>query len=570
MRSYLRRKLAELADCTSGNALMLVALGMPVLIGGGGLAVDTAQWYMWKGELQYAADQAAIAGAWARTKDATSASYDARAEQEFATNLEIVGDFSAEPQVSLEDWATGNDNSVVVTASATKKLPFSFFVAGVTATVTVKAQAAFERGLNAPACLVAVDEHADGAITIGGSAQFIAGCGIKALSDAGRGSEDKDCTSLEYMYTSDCTKKAIRVNGNPVIRAGSLVAEGAIDSWFDDTTNPNNRENSPVPFADSLTDNFADLEPPSTAESQVSRTYSCTPGTKTTRANKKTDVETTYTYYKGYSPDANGDGALTSAELAAATWTVQTNSRGKSKETSSTSQNYVIVENDTVDGVTTTTTRTVTKTNNSTGDNATWELKTTVTTQTQSGTTSTTTVAHANLLPGTYTDLKLSCNTVFSPGIYVVNGGDLEIHSQYDVTGAGVMFVLKNGAGLIINGGSNVNLTAMTVSELQTAGVAYDEAVKLAGMLIFEDRDSEGSTGNKLNGNASTILNGTIYLPVSNLDIKGSAGVTTQCLLLVASTISISGNVDMESFCPGDEEQHAQDTQLPSRVRLVS
>ena len=57
MRSFLRKKLTELRQCKSGNALMLVALGMPVLIGGTGVAVDTAQWYMWKGELQYAVDQ---------------------------------------------------------------------------------------------------------------------------------------------------------------------------------------------------------------------------------------------------------------------------------------------------------------------------------------------------------------------------------------------------------------------------------------------------------------------------------------------------------------------------------
>ena len=30
-----------------------------------------------------------------------------------------------------------------------------------------------------------------------------------------------------------------------------------------------------------------------------------------------------------------------------------------------------------------------------------------------------------------------------------------------------------------------------------------------------------------------------MYLPVSNLDIQGSAGVTSQCLMLVASTIML-------------------------------
>ena len=90
------------------------------------------------------------------------------------------------------------------------------------------------------------------------------------------------------------------------------------------------------------------------------------------------------------------------------------------------------------------------------------------------------------------------------------------------------------------------------------------------GMLIYEDRDSPGNTGNKLNGNSSTVLNGSVYLPVSNLDIKGSAGVTSQCLLLVASTITISGNVEMTSFCPPNLTNQEQSTTLQARVRLVS
>jgi hypothetical protein len=138
------------------------------------------------------------------------------------------------------------------------------------------------------------------------------------------------------------------------------------------------------------------------------------------------------------------------------------------------------------------------------------------------------------------------------------------------VTGTGIMIVLKNGAGIIINGGSSVNLTAMTIPELQAAGIPYNDAVELDGMLIFEDRDSEGYSGNKINGNSSTVLNGTVYLPVSNLDIRGSAGVTSQCLLLVASTITISGNVEMTSFCPPNLTQQNQTTTLQARVRLVS
>lgn len=59
----IKQLLAQIGRNISGNALVLVAAGMPVLVGGAGFAVDVAQWYMWKRELQYAVDQAAYAGA---------------------------------------------------------------------------------------------------------------------------------------------------------------------------------------------------------------------------------------------------------------------------------------------------------------------------------------------------------------------------------------------------------------------------------------------------------------------------------------------------------------------------
>ena len=54
-------------------------MGMPMLIGGAGLSVDTAQWYLWQRELQFAVDQAAIAGAWAKAADENGTSYIVRA-----------------------------------------------------------------------------------------------------------------------------------------------------------------------------------------------------------------------------------------------------------------------------------------------------------------------------------------------------------------------------------------------------------------------------------------------------------------------------------------------------------
>jgi len=541
---FFKRFFNKLLRNESGNVLILVAIGMPMLIGGGGLGVDFTQWYLWKRELQYAVDQAAIAGAWAQSDDTTKGTYQDRAKQEYTANLSITKAFASVPDIHLDPWAGGANNSVTVAASATKKLPFSSFFTGGATQISVHAQATWDKGKTFTSCLIATDDDADGAITIGGSSIITAGCGLAALSDSAN---------------------AITVNGSPTVDAGWIIAKGGIDDWFNTHTDDTIIENM-----SGLYDPFKDLTPPNPAESQVARTYTCVKGTTTTRANKTTDITSTYDYYKGNSPDTNKDGALSQAELDAATWTLQVNSKGKPKESSSTNSGWVIVENNTVDGITTTTTRTVIQTNNSTGSSATWEVKTTVTKTTQSGTQVTTTPDQANTYPGTYSSIKVGCQTVFATGVYIIDGGGLEIDGNYTVTGSAVMFVLKNGAYIKINGGTNINLTAMQASDLTARGVAVGDANKLAGMLVFEDRSSGGTSKNNINGNASTVLNGTIYLPKSNIDFSGTAKVTSQCLMVAAATINITGNANMSTFCPAGSSEDTTVANVVSKVRLVA
>ena len=284
-------------------------------------------------------------------------------------------------------------------------------------------------------------------------------------------------------------------------------------------------------------------------------TYTCVKGTKTTRSNVKTDTVITYTYWKG--ADYN-----TAVEVV--------NSKGKNKETYSSVAENIVVPDYTIDGVTYSTSITWTKSSSSSGANTMWEKKTTTVTKTSSGTTSTSTPDQASVVPGTYSNIKVSCTTTFATGVYIIDGGGLEIDGQYQVTGSGVMFVLKNGAYLKINGGSKVNLTAIQASDLIARGISSAEANKLAGMLIFEDRDSSGTSKNNINGNASTILNGTIYLPSSNIDFSGTAGVTSQCLMIAAKTITLTGNANMTTFCPPGSSEDTTVANSASTVKLVA
>ncbi|MES2303166.1 MAG: TadE/TadG family type IV pilus assembly protein [Pseudomonadota bacterium] len=266
--------MRALAGNSSGNAALLMALGMPAMIGGAGFAVDTAQWYMWKRELQFAVDQAALAGAWSRTQTSTKDAYSTRALQEFNANLSITTDkVNGVPSVTLANYSGGTNNSVTVRASLSETLPFSSFLTGKGTTITAYAQAAFTSGASFTSCLIALDDDASGAVTIGGTSVVTARCGIAALS------------------TSD---SSIIVAGNPEIDAGWILSRGGVDDWFDTHTDDEVHD-----YLEGLFDPYKDLTTPNPSESQVSRSYNCVKGTTTTRADRSKKTNITYTYWKG-------------------------------------------------------------------------------------------------------------------------------------------------------------------------------------------------------------------------------------------------------------------------------
>jgi hypothetical protein len=412
----------RLKRSTRGNALMIVGLGMPVLIGGAGFAIDTGQWYMWQRELQHAADQAAYAGAWARAYEKSSGNYKIRALQEYRANVAVVEEFDSNPNIRLADYAGGTDNSVLVSATATKSLPFSSFLTGKAATIQVSAQAAFAEGMNYNACLVSLTDDGTGT-SIGGSAVVKANCGIAALS---------------------CDEDAITIDGSAQVTTEVIVACGTIDAEDNDDV--------VVEGVHGLEDIYSELEPP---DNDVDREYKCS-------------------------------------------------GNGQNKQ--------------------------------------------------------------ASLLPGTYAGLVTKCTTVLASGIYVIDGGTLDLTGNYSVTGNGVMFVLKNGAQLKLGGsgnGNKLNLSPMTAADF--IGTPYAaQADQLSDILIFEHRDNNPSSDHVMNGNSDSIIEGLIYLPDGNLQVNGTADVNAQCLQISAWTIDIRGGAFLETLCPSDKS-----TEVGSAVASV-
>lgn len=536
MLNSIRSTLRALKASTSGNATLLVALGMPALIGGGGLAVDTAQWYMWKREIQYAADQAALAGAWARSDEDTQATYVTRARQEFSTNVSVTSTINTVPTVTLADYNGGNDNSVVVTVSASRRLPFSSFLTDRATAVTAYAQASFTDGTSFTACLIAVDEDDSGAITIGGSATLTAACGLAALS------------------TSD---SSVVINGSPTVDPGWVVSAGGIDDWLTQHTDAEIHE-----YMSGLADPFAGLNTP-TPNPNSAQTYACINGTTTTTGDRRTRTDTVYTYWQGSNTtnatqltDYTGTGVMTDVTGTWGDWA-----------------NNVTLPTNSVDGITQSDGTPTWTSLGGSGQTRKWrKMVYRVYTEIDNALTVGTNV-QATLNQGTYAGgFEVSCTTVFNPGIYVIDGGRLKITGQHQVTGAGILVILKNGAYIDIAGGSDINLTAATAAQLtQVGGLSAAQAAEFAGMLIYEDRASPGTDNrNTLNGNSSTILNGKIYLPKSDIRFSGTAGVTSACLLIAAANITLEGTTNMSSFCPSGMANTDEVTSGRATVKLVA
>ncbi|PKB25499.1 putative Flp pilus-assembly TadE/G-like protein [Novosphingobium kunmingense] len=505
MLNSFKRSMERLKRQTSGNATMLVAAGLPALIGAAGLGVDTAQWYMWKREMQYAADQAALAGAWSLVGGSQGTSYVTRAKQELSANLQQVT-FAGTPTVNTAKWLGSSvDNSVVVSFSASKKLPFSSFLTQKGVTISARAQAVYQQGRSFTSCLIAVDPETRGAITIGGNAYIVTGCGAAALSD---------------------NEESVIKNGNAVFEVGWIVSQGGIDSDFDDgkTELWENQTD--------LSDPFAKLTPP---DNPTPQTLTCTTGSTVYTAA----VTVTTDRYSQVMTSTNGNSWKTSGSRVLLTHATDTRQIEVAKQARVGQK--VIDNNSTEMG-----TVTLTKSGYTRTDIITVEVGTIASIAEK------TLVGGAYPKPGTYSGFQISCDTTMAKGVYVIDGGVLSINATNKLIGDGVMFVLKNGAGIRINGSSNVFLRPMTYEEMvapEYGNMSGTQATALKDMLIFEDRNSVGDDNDKINGTAGMVINGTVYLPKSKLTFDGTTTVTLGCFVIAAAQIVIEGTAHMERFC---------------------
>jgi Flp pilus assembly protein TadG len=524
--SFLKRFFKRLVGNKSGNALMIVALGLPMLIGGAGFGTDLAQWYMWKRELQFAADQGALAGAWAKasSKTAVQTTYLTRARQEYDANLSVIKDFDGadDPEIGLANYETGTNNSVVVTASVSKRLPFSSLLTNGTTTVSVRAQAIWNSSADFHACMLALDPAADQAFKMGNSVSGTSTCGAGALSD------------------SDSSMKETGDNEVPL---GTLVSAGHVDDTFSNNVNGVDKiyQNQ-----DGLSDPYSEVTAPDPS-GQPGQSYpsSCpvaTPASTTYAANGTTKTHYTYKYYKGAnSNNWTLQSGYSGTGYLADNWSTAVAFTNKSVTSSATTG---------LQSETTAAAGTAVKVTGN-GGNAIWRVPYTSTQDTISLINTTYVPAvdgTIHLTPGVYSSLTIACTTEFSPGVYFVSGS-VDFGQNQTVTGTGgVMFVLTGSAGAIhVNSNSNVTLAGISANTLiNNYGYSSADAAKLAGMLIW---DPDSTSAFTMNGNSTLHLSGIMYMPNREATFNGNSTASGNCMMVAAKTLKIEGNFSLNNFC---------------------
>ncbi|MBY6128760.1 pilus assembly protein [Qipengyuania aquimaris] len=514
---------------TSGNAMLLVALGTPVLFGSAGLGVDMAQYYLWKREIQYAVDQGALAGAWSRGNGETGLEYKTRAKQEFYINLSATKDYLLTHRIQLQTYNGTADSSVYMNATVSAELPFTKVVMNDGMTIAVEAQAIWETTQQFTACLYALDPSSTRTMWFNGGPTVDAACGVGARSDA------------TNAIVTNGSSGAQNINW---VVAGGTINDGA--GAFVNSEVVENYEN--------MVDPWEGLTPP---DNPTSRSVSCGSATANWQADELQIDAITFKYYRGKNKSAakaageiaySGAGSesaynITYAINEDALFTSEPNNYTQTPVTENLSQiagsgpDKIFIER-----ITTSSFSYFDKVNLS-GSN--------------------------DLQPGTYASFDVNCDLNMAGGVYVIDGGVLKVNGGVSLTGTGVMFVLKNGATVDINGGGNVYLTPMTKTELIAAGVSADDADRMENMLIFQDPNSPPTTGNKITGNAGFDLNGIVYMPNGDMDMAGTMSASAECLMVATRTLKISGTADLQTLCPAGKTHDIVVGEGSTRVRLI-
>jgi hypothetical protein len=141
------------------------------------------------------------------------------------------------------------------------------------------------------------------------------------------------------------------------------------------------------------------------------------------------------------------------------------------------------------------------------------------------------------LKPGVYCDgIDIEGGTAtLAPGVYIIKDGELKVTKGGTLQGDGAGFYLTGKASTItFNPDSHINLAGPTDGPL-------------AGLLFFEDRMTKHEVNHKLISDDARRLVGTLYFPISNIEIdaKNPIADRSEYTVIIANGFLLSGGPEL-------------------------
>lgn len=199
----LRKLISRLRRDDRGNVLVMAGISAFALVGGAGLATDGTQWFLWKRQIQMAADAGALAAAYTLGQGSTAVTAPATREIQRNTNgiytIEYIG---TPPRTGA---FAGNTTAAEVVLTTQQRLPFSSLF--LTTAPIVRARAVAAKVVKVDNCVLSLASTGVG-VQVSGSANVQLGCGVSANSNG-----------AQAIYTS----------GSGTLNATSLSTVGRID-----------------------------------------------------------------------------------------------------------------------------------------------------------------------------------------------------------------------------------------------------------------------------------------------------------------------------------------------------
>jgi len=148
-----------------------------------------------------------------------------------------------------------------------------------------------------------------------------------------------------------------------------------------------------------------------------------------------------------------------------------------------------------------------------------------------------------SLDPGCYSGsitINAGATLDLSPGIYYLDGANLNVAGNATITGTGVTLVFT---------GSGSRWGTATIGSNAVVDLTAPSSGSTRGIVIYGDRKMPAGTAFNLTGGGTQNFGGAIYLPKANLSFSGGNGTSTTCTKIIADTMTFTGSSNLQVDC---------------------